>query len=225
MKNGLRMKELVERTGVPASAIRHYLAQGLLPKPKQVHKRLHLYPPETVERVRMIKHMQRTEHLPLDVIARRMKLINKGTHPEAAREIDAGMLGASTRLARYDLAALSRRSGLPQRTLRVAQRAGCLLPAAPDNDERRYDETDLFAAKKLQQALEEGMRIQHLGEVAEAAQALAEVIVRAERESVPHDGEFADRAAKASRLLQLGRDIAHYVLDRCVERTAQKELV
>ena len=105
------------------------------------------------------------------------------------------------------------------------QRAGCLLPAAPANDERRYDETDLFVAKKLHQALEEGMRPQHLGEVAEAARALADVIVRAEQESVPREGDFADRAAKATRLLALGREIAHYVLDRCVQRSAHKELV
>jgi DNA-binding transcriptional MerR regulator len=218
------MKELVERTGVPASAIRHYLAQGLLPRPKQVHKRLHLYAPETVDRVLTIKRMQRTEHLPLDVIARRIKLIAKGTAPETAREIDADVLGGSTRLARYDLKALARRSGAQLRSLQKAQRAGCLVAVAPGNDERRYDESDLLAAKRLHDAAENGMSAEHLEGVASAARVLAEAIIAAEREAVQAEGDFEDRASRASRLLALGRDIGHYVLDRVIQRAAQKQL-
>ncbi len=218
------MKELVERTGVPASAIRHYLAQGLLPKPKQVHKRLHLYPEETVARVQMIKRMQRTEHLPLDVIARRMKLIDKGSDPAQAREIDAGLLGGSTRLARYDLQGLARRSGCSARKLREAQRCGCLVPAAPQNDERRYDEQDLRLARKLREAIEAGIDMQLLGELARAARELADAIVACERESAPADATFGDRTARSVRLLALGRDIGRYVLERAVERAAEKQL-
>lgn len=49
-KPGLRMKELMEATGLPKSTILFYLEQGLLPKPVKTSRNMAYYPPECMER-------------------------------------------------------------------------------------------------------------------------------------------------------------------------------
>jgi len=64
-KPGLRMKELCAATGLPKSTILHYLHQGLLPEPRRQGPNQAYYDPSCVERIRMIRHLQRHHRLSL----------------------------------------------------------------------------------------------------------------------------------------------------------------
>jgi DNA-binding transcriptional MerR regulator len=64
----LRMKELVEASGVPAATIKHYLREGLLPDPVRTSRNMAYYPPEFVERIRLIKQLQEERFMPLRAI-------------------------------------------------------------------------------------------------------------------------------------------------------------
>jgi DNA-binding transcriptional MerR regulator len=67
--NGLmRMKELSEASGVPAPTIKHYLREGLLPEPVKTSRNMAYYPPEFVERIRLIKQLQEERFMPLRAI-------------------------------------------------------------------------------------------------------------------------------------------------------------
>jgi DNA-binding transcriptional MerR regulator len=67
--NGLlRMKELAEASGVPAPTIKHYLREGLLPEPVKTSRNMAYYPPEFVERIRLIKQLQEERFMPLRAI-------------------------------------------------------------------------------------------------------------------------------------------------------------
>jgi DNA-binding transcriptional MerR regulator len=67
--NGLlKMKELAEASGVPAGTIKHYLREGLLPEPVKTSRNMAYYPPEFVERIRLIKQLQEERFMPLKVI-------------------------------------------------------------------------------------------------------------------------------------------------------------
>ena len=58
-ENGLlKMKELAEASGVSAGTIKHYLREGLLPDPVKTSRNMAYYPPEFVERIRLIKQLQ-----------------------------------------------------------------------------------------------------------------------------------------------------------------------
>lgn len=63
----LRIGELVRRTGVSRATIQHYLNEGLLPRPRKTGQTMAYYDASTVERVRLIKDLQR-RHLPLQAI-------------------------------------------------------------------------------------------------------------------------------------------------------------
>jgi DNA-binding transcriptional MerR regulator len=64
----LRMGELAEASGVPAATIKHYLREGLLPEPHKTSRNMAYYPPEFVERIRLIKQLQEERFMPLRVI-------------------------------------------------------------------------------------------------------------------------------------------------------------
>ena len=65
----LRMSELAEASDVPAATIKHYLREGLLPEPVKTSRNMAYYPPEFVERIRLIKQLQEERFMPLKVIS------------------------------------------------------------------------------------------------------------------------------------------------------------
>ena len=69
--NGLlKMSELADRSGVSSGTIKHYLREGLLPEPVRTSRNMAYYPPEFVERIRLIKQLQEERFMPLGVIKR-----------------------------------------------------------------------------------------------------------------------------------------------------------
>lgn len=69
MENGLyKISELSRKTGVASSAIKYYIAQGLLPKPKKTFRNMAYYDEAYISRIKMIKELQAKRFLPLKVI-------------------------------------------------------------------------------------------------------------------------------------------------------------
>ncbi len=64
----LRMRELAAASGVPAPTIKHYLREGLLPEPVKTSRNMAYYPPEFVDRIKLIKRLQEERFLPLKAI-------------------------------------------------------------------------------------------------------------------------------------------------------------
>jgi len=62
------MSELADASGVSAATIKHYLREGLLPEPVKTSRNMAYYPPEFVERIRLIKQLQEERYMPLKVI-------------------------------------------------------------------------------------------------------------------------------------------------------------
>ena len=64
----LKISELVEGAGVPVATVRHYLREGLLPEGRKTSRNMAYYPPELIERIRLIKLLQEERFMPLRVI-------------------------------------------------------------------------------------------------------------------------------------------------------------
>jgi len=54
----LRMKDVTKLSGQSKSKILYYIKEGLLPKPKVVHKNLHLYDETIINRLKFIQYLQ-----------------------------------------------------------------------------------------------------------------------------------------------------------------------
>jgi DNA-binding transcriptional MerR regulator len=64
----LKIGELAERAGVSPGTIRHYLREGLLPKPIKTSRNMAYYQPELADRIELIKRLQEERFMPLRVI-------------------------------------------------------------------------------------------------------------------------------------------------------------
>jgi DNA-binding transcriptional MerR regulator len=80
----LKMAELAERCGVSAGTIKHYLREGLLPEPVRTSRNMAYYPPDCVERIRLIKRLQEERFMPLKLI--RVLLAESDDRPRTRRK-------------------------------------------------------------------------------------------------------------------------------------------
>ena len=138
----LKMSELAEQSGVSAGTIKHYLREGLLGQGADIvrtSRNMAYYPPEYVERLRLIKRLQEDRFMPLRVIKQMMD-----TDPARAaalveledRILDRALeAGASERVSAAEVA---RRYDVPRNVLDRLVELGVLSP-----NSRGYDPDDL----------------------------------------------------------------------------------
>jgi DNA-binding transcriptional MerR regulator len=79
----MKISELAEEAGVPVATVRHYLREGLLPEGEKTSPNMAYYPPELVERIRLIKQLQEERYMPLRVIGEVLE--RDGADPERLR--------------------------------------------------------------------------------------------------------------------------------------------
>ena len=117
-ENGLlKMKELAEASGVSAGTIKHYLREGLLPEPVRTSRNMAYYPPEFVERIRLIKQLQEERYMPLKLI--RSVLASDPERARALVELEDRILERAVQrdTSRVSAAELRRRYDVPQEVL------------------------------------------------------------------------------------------------------------
>jgi DNA-binding transcriptional MerR regulator len=116
--NGLlKMKELAAASGVSAGTIKHYLREGLLPEPVKTSRNMAYYPPEFVERIRLIKQLQEERFMPLKLI--KAMLDEDPRRARALVELEDRILerALAGEHARVSAAELRRRYDIPQEVL------------------------------------------------------------------------------------------------------------
>jgi len=128
-ENGLlRMRELAAASGVPAPTIKHYLREGLLPEPVKTSRNMAYYPPEFVERIKLIKRLQEERFMPLKAIKNVLD-----EDPDRARAmlelgdqiLDRALAGERSRTS---AAEVRRRYGMPKEVLDRLAEIGLLTP-------------------------------------------------------------------------------------------------
>lgn len=133
----LRMRELAEASGVSAGTIKHYLREGLLPEPVKTSRNMSWYPPEFVERIRLIKQLQEERFMPLKAI--KTVLDSEPERAQALVELEDRILerARSDEGARVSRAEASRRYGIPREALARLEELEVLSP-----NSRGYAELD-----------------------------------------------------------------------------------
>jgi DNA-binding transcriptional MerR regulator len=138
----LKISELAERSGVSAGTVKHYLREGLLGDGHDVlrtSRNMAYYPPEYVERVKLIKRLQEERFMPLRVI-RELIAADPG---RAARviELEDRIIERATALrerGRVSRAQVLETYGLPANVLDRLAEIGVLSPTT-----RGYDPDDI----------------------------------------------------------------------------------
>jgi predicted DNA-binding transcriptional regulator AlpA len=115
----LKMKDLERATGVGRETIRFYIREGLLPEPERPGRNVAWYDESFVDRIALIKELQRKRYLPLHAIK---SLVDSETPPTRA-EVDAllaidGTLYRGVPPAEAGVGDLAKRTGLSVREIR-----------------------------------------------------------------------------------------------------------
>jgi DNA-binding transcriptional MerR regulator len=138
----LKMSELAEQSGVSAGTIKHYLREGLLGQGADIvrtSRNMAYYPPEYVDRLRLIKRLQEDRFMPLRVI--RQMMDTDPARAAALVELEDRILdraleaGAAERVSAAEVA---RRYDVPRNVLDRLVELGVLSP-----NSRGYDPDDL----------------------------------------------------------------------------------
>ena len=132
------MGELAEASGVPAPTIKHYLREGLLPEPVKTSRNMAYYPPEFVDRIKLIKQLQEERFMPLKAIK---SVLDED--PERARALveledrilDRALAGERTRTS---AAEARERYGVPKEVLDRLEELEVLSP-----NRRGYSPSDM----------------------------------------------------------------------------------
>ena len=128
-ENGLlKMSQLAEASGVSAGTIKHYLREGLLPEPVRTSRNMAYYPPDFVERIRLIKQLQEDRFMPLRVIKRMLDDDPERTRALVELEdriIETAMAGEETRISRAEL---ERRYDVPREVIERLVELDVLTP-------------------------------------------------------------------------------------------------
>jgi DNA-binding transcriptional MerR regulator len=135
----LKMSELAERSGVSAGTIKHYLREGLLPEPVKTSRNMAYYPPDFVERIRLIKRLQEERFMPLRLI--KGVIEEDPDRAQAIVELEDRILesaAAARESRRVSRAEVKRRYEVPANVLDRLEEIGVLTP-----NSRGYDADDV----------------------------------------------------------------------------------
>lgn len=129
----LKMKHLVERTGVPRQVIHFYIQQGLLPEGKKTGRNMAYYDESHVERIELVRKLQHERFLPLKVIKAMLDQTEESFSPAQKRllsEVKDHLPGSSVLLPdeqTIDADALAKARGITEEDLEELGRSGFIV--------------------------------------------------------------------------------------------------
>ena len=150
----IRIGELVRLTGVSRATIQHYLNEKLLPRPRKTGQTMAYYDASTVERVRLIKDLQR-RHLPLHAIralleprrAARKKLPRMAELARRGEELEALLAPDERPLRRSEV---ERETGIDEKALDELEALG-FVSGRRARGELRYGPCDVAVLRAIGQ--------------------------------------------------------------------------
>lgn len=145
----LRMRDLVQKSGLKASTLQFYLREGLIPPPERpatnsaIYGEPHLHAARTLKRLRDMK-----PGIALRPLRRACELVLQGVEPEVALSLQdkvfEGGLGADA--APIDLRAFAERLGVRPAAVKALCEADILVPLMT-NGKPQFDGVDLEVAR------------------------------------------------------------------------------
>ncbi len=207
----LKMKALVDATGVPKSTLLLYVNTGLLPQPIRTQPNMAYYHPSCVERVAFIKETQNRHRLPLTAIKGLLKEMDKGRDVGPLVELQTTLFGYRGRP--IGKRAFCQATGLSDGQVNDLCQARIIVPMADD----RFDAEDQAIGRLLKKGFALGLTIAELSFYPELADAMVEKEIVL-RQRCTHALSFEKDAALTLELTRMARGLRVYVIDRIMQK-------
>lgn len=146
----LKIGALAKQSGVPASTIRFYVKEGLLPAPKKINKKMAHYDEDCIQKIEAIQYLQSKRFFPLAVIRNILRRMDEGLSLAEAESIENAVFATQDVDAPtlVDRGAFLRLTGLTEEELQQAERLRLLLPYSTEPGKRLYDQDDIRLARE-----------------------------------------------------------------------------
>ncbi len=211
-EKGLRMRDLMDATGLPKSTILHYVSQGLLPEPVRTGRNMAYYDPACIDRAKLIKKVQGTYSFPLEKIKKLLETMDRGEDVTPFVELNAVVFGEAEG-SEMDRGAFEKATGLDSAQVSELLAAGLLLPL----NEGFFRQDDVDVGRAFAASLSRGLQAGDLAFYARIAKELIDYEMRLRQRLTGHlpDGQDARMTTELTRGARLVRN---YIMDRVFQR-------
>ncbi len=202
----IKMKQLIEITGVPKGTIQYYINQGLIPAPVKTQPNMAYYSQAHIDAIRLVRELQSKRFLPLSVIKKILKNKKNGLSVDEIRtiaEMDGKLFGnleQSLEIKKATEKQMARRTGVELKDIKELEKMGILNPVKKGN-QKYYDEDDIRFMECWEKLREIGFS-KELGFTAETLK--------------PHR-ELMERLVEEETKIMLSRTLKKISVDEMVE--------
>jgi DNA-binding transcriptional MerR regulator len=146
---GLKIGEVARRSGVPASTIRYYVKEGLLPAPSKANKKMAYYDEACIEKLEHIALLREKRYYPLSVIRNILRRMDDGFSFEESEVVENSVFapegqGEVRLVGRPEFLRLT---GLSAEKLAEVEGIGLVIPSLGEKGKPLYDEEDITVAR------------------------------------------------------------------------------
>ncbi|MFO7558235.1 MAG: MerR family transcriptional regulator [Desulfobacterales bacterium] len=137
----LRISQLAKKADVSASTIKHYVKEGLIPRPIKTSSNMAYYDEDCIEKIKLVKKIQKEKFLPLDIIKR---LIDSGESYPEELELGKAILKSEKESPHAKPVAEQRvasHTGYPLEKIQQLEEDGLIFPSFR-NGIKQYDDGD-----------------------------------------------------------------------------------
>jgi len=145
---GDKIGNIAKLSGIPATTIRYYVKEGLLPIPVKINKKMCHYDGSCIERIKAIQKLQE-KRFSLSVIKNILRRMDEGIPLEDAAALEEVVFATTdgTNNPLIDRTEFIERTGLTPDEVRTFEKIGLLIPFGFEKGKALYNQEDVQIGK------------------------------------------------------------------------------
>jgi DNA-binding transcriptional MerR regulator len=222
----LKIGEIAKRSNIPASTIRYYVREGLLPKPEKANEKMAYYDEACIDRLRAIQELKGKRYFPLYLIKNILRRMDEGLSLPEAETVENAVFGLDDRIGRglVDRQAFLEVTGMTEKELKQAEKLGILIPFTTGADKPLYNEDDVRVGRDgIKKLAGVGMELSDLAFLVELGKKIVEkeMVLRRKIVAGKSTRENIRITAELTRIGDFYRD---YLLRRLFQRQVEQNI-
>lgn len=223
---GIKIGELAKKASIPASTIRYYVKEGLLPEPVKVNKSMAYYNESCIEKLKIVRYLKETRYFPLSVIRNIIRRMEKGLSLDEAQAIEDVVFSTDFDAEKVliDKKGFLVQTGLCADELDEAEGLSLLMPYIYEEGVPLYNHEDIrFGRDILKRVIQLGGSLKGLGFYVD----LGGEIVRHEmalRKKAVRNKSTKENIEITTELSSIAGFLRSYILKRLFQREVQTRI-
>ncbi len=221
----VKIGDISKQSGVPASTIRYYVREGLLPAPVKINKKMSHYDDACVERLKVIQYFQERRYFPLYLIKNILRRMDEGLSLQEAEAVENAVFKPEESDRNLvDRGTVLAESGLTDAEMRQAEEIGILVPFAVEGGKPLYDDDDVrFCRDVLKRIVDFGLDLQSLAFYVDLGRSIVTREMGLRRQIV--SGKAARENIRITvELSRVGDFLRDYVMRRLFRQQVQENI-